>query len=163
METRNSKVNGGKNGENERRNEMGGYNRVVLMGNLTQDPEVRKIPSGAMVCDLGLAVNEVHRNGNGENVETTCFVDVVTWRRQAEACGQYLSKGSPILVEGRLQLDQWEASNGEKRSKLRVRADKVKFLGRLRNDRSGNGGGKPAGAQAVAAGVSDPDDDNKPF
>lgn len=152
-----------KNRTDERRNEMGGYNRVVLMGNLTRDPEVRKIASGASVCDLGLAVSEIYKNGNGENVETTCFVDVVTWRRQAETCGQYLSKGSPVLVEGRLQLDRWETDNGEKRSKLRVRADRVKFLGWRKTARAGNGAKKPAAAQANAAPASGPADDNQPF
>ena len=163
MDTRKNEIHGEKKEINERRHEMGGYNRVVLMGNLTRDPEVRQIASGAMVCDLGLAVTEVYKNGNGENVETTCFVDVVTWRRQAETCGQYLNKGAPVLVEGRLQLDQWETSSGEKRSKLRVRADRVKFLSWRKSGQSGNGNKNPANAPAVAAPVSSPQDDNVPF
>jgi single-strand DNA-binding protein len=109
---------------------MGTMNRVFLMGNLTRDPELRKTPSGIAVSDLGVAVSEKYRNKAGEVVETTCFADVVTWGRQAEICSQYLTKGAPVMVEGRLQLDQWQTEAGEKRSRLRVRADRVQFLGR---------------------------------
>lgn len=108
---------------------MPSLNRVYLMGNLTRDPEVRYTPSGTAVGDLGLAVNETYRNKAGETVESTVFVDVEVWARQAETCAEYLYKGSPVLVEGRLKLDQWENQQGEKRSKLRVRADRVQFLG----------------------------------
>jgi len=102
------------------------------MGNLTRDPQVRQIPSGTSVVDLGLAANERYRNKAGDQVETTCFVDIVVWGRQAETCGQYLSKGAPVLVEGRLQYDQWQTDDGQKRSKLRVRADRVRFLGKAK-------------------------------
>lgn len=108
---------------------MSTLNRVFLMGNLTRDPEVRYTPSGTAVGDLGLAVNETYKNKAGENVESTVFVDVEVWSRQAETCAEYLYKGSPVFVEGRLKLDQWENQQGEKRSKLRVRADRVQFLG----------------------------------
>ena len=108
---------------------MASYNRVLLMGNLTRNPEIRYTPSGTAVADLGLAVNESFKNKAGETVEQTCFVDVVVWGRQAETASEYLHKGSPVFVEGRLQLDQWESQQGEKRSKLRVRADRVQFLG----------------------------------
>jgi single-strand DNA-binding protein len=108
---------------------MASYNRVLLMGNLTRNPEIRYTPSGTAVADLGLAVNESFKNKAGETVEQTCFVDVVVWGRQAETASEYLHKGSPVFVEGRLQLDQWESKEGEKRSKLRVRADRVQFLG----------------------------------
>ena len=108
---------------------MASYNRVLLMGNLTRNPEIRYTPSGTAVADLGLAVNENFKNKAGETVEQTCFVDVVVWGRQAETASEYLHKGSPVFVEGRLQLDQWESQEGEKRSKLRVRADRVQFLG----------------------------------
>ncbi len=107
---------------------MPSYNKVIIMGNLTRDPEVRYLPSGTAVCDMGLAVNETYKNKEGETVEQTCFVDVVAWAKQAETCAQYLRKGAGALVDGRLQLDQWETKEGEKRSKLRVRADKVQFL-----------------------------------
>jgi single-strand DNA-binding protein len=145
--------------ENERSRKMTGFNRVVLMGNLTRDPKVRQIPSGASVADLGLAASETYKSKNGETVETTCFVDIVTWGRQAETCGEYLKKGSPVLVEGRLQLDQWESPEGEKRSKMRVRADKVKFLGK-----SNNGGSHNAEAgKAESAAVSAEHDEALPF
>ena len=108
---------------------MASYNRVLLMGNLTRNPEIRYTPSGTAVADLGLAINENFKNKAGETVEQTCFVDVVVWGRQAETSAEYLHKGSPVFVEGRLQLDQWESQEGEKRSKLRVRADRVQFLG----------------------------------
>ncbi len=108
---------------------MASYNRVLLMGNLTRNPEIRYTPSGTAVADLGLAINENFKNKAGETVEQTCFVDVVVWGRQAETSAEYLHKGSPVFVEGRLQLDQWESQQGEKRSKLRVRADRIQFLG----------------------------------
>lgn len=109
---------------------MGAMNRVFLMGNLTRDPELRKTTSGIAVSDLGLAVSEKFRNKAGDLVENTCFADIVVWGRQAETCSQYLSKGAPVIVEGRLQLDQWQTEAGEKRSRLRVRADRVQFLSR---------------------------------
>ncbi len=108
---------------------MPSYNRVLLMGNLTRNPEIRYTPSGTAVADLGLAINDSYKNKAGETVEQVCFVDVVVWSRQAESAVEYLHKGSPVFVEGRLQLDQWENQQGEKRSKLRVRADRVQFLG----------------------------------
>ncbi len=111
---------------------MTGINRVMLLGNLTRDPQVKQTPSGQTVCDLGLAVTERYRNKEGESVETTCFADIVTWGRQAEACGQFLAKGRPVFVEGRLQLDRWQTEQGENRQRLRVRADRVHFLGRPR-------------------------------
>ena len=108
---------------------MSTLNRVYLMGNLTRDPEVRYTPSGIAVGDLGMAVNESYKSKSGEMIESTVFVDVEVWSRQAETCAEYLHKGSPVFVEGRLKLDQWENQQGEKRSKLRVRADRVQFLG----------------------------------
>ena len=125
---------------------MGSVNRVFLMGNLTRDPALRKTPSGTAVSDLGLAVSEKYRNKSGEMVETTCFADIVVWGRQAEACGQYLAKGAPVMVEGRLQLDQWQTDSGEKRSRLRVRADRVQFLAR-----PNRGTAESAAARQVAA------------
>lgn len=113
---------------------MASFNRVILVGNLTRDPEMSWTPGtnspSVAVTKFGLAVSEKYKNKAGEQIENVCFVDVVVWRRQAETCAEYLSKGSPILVEGRLQLDQWTNQQGEKRSKLRVRADRVQFLGR---------------------------------
>lgn len=106
------------------------YNRVVLMGNLTRDPEFKQAPSGTSVVDLRLAVSERYRDKqSGTTKEVTCFVDVVAWDRLADLCQQYLAKGRPILVEGRLQYDEWKNKEGETRSKLRVRADIIRFLG----------------------------------
>jgi len=116
---------------------MASFNKVILMGNLTKDPEVRYLPSGVAVCDLSLAMNETFKNKAGEQVEQTCYVDIVVWARQAETCGEYLRKGSQALVEGRLQLDKWESKEGESRSKLRVRADRVQFLGSPRGEGRG--------------------------
>ena len=109
---------------------MSSLNRVYLMGNVTRDPALRHTPSGRAVSDLGIAVSEKYRNKEGEMVERTCFADAVVWGRQAETCCEYLHKGAPVLLEGRLQLDQWETDQGEKRSRLRVCADRVQFLPR---------------------------------
>jgi len=133
---------------------MASLNYVVLAGNLTRDPVVRNTPSGTAVADLGLAVSDKYKNKAGELVETTCFVDIVVWGRQAEFCQQYLHKGSPVLIEGRLQLDQWESKEGEKRSKLRVRADRVQFLNA--------GQRRPENAPAPAANHSDAPADHPP-
>jgi single-strand DNA-binding protein len=142
---------------------MGNMNRVFLMGNLTRNPELRKTPAGIAVSDLGLAVNERYRNKSGEVVESVCFADVVVWGRQAETCGQYLEKGSPVFVEGRLQLDQWKTDAGEKRSRLRVRADRVQFLGRSHRDAAGvdpaerTASDGEQGQETAAAGGNDSD------
>ncbi len=141
---------------------MGSFNRVLLMGNLTRNPEIRYTPSGTAVADLGLAINESFKNKAGETVEQTCFVDVVVWGRQAETASEYLHKGSPVFVEGRLQLDQWENPQGEKRSKLRVRADRVQFLGA-----PGKGAEHSAAPAASAPNQAPPhemdDEDDVPF
>lgn len=108
---------------------MASYNKVQLMGNLTRDPDLKITPSGTAVVDVGIAVNESFKNKAGEKVEQVCFVDVVIWGRQAETTKEFLKKGSPVFIEGRLQLDQWETEKKEKRSKLRVRADRVIFMG----------------------------------
>ena len=105
---------------------MASYNRVILVGNLTRDPELRYIPSGTAVTDIGLAVNDRIKR-NGEWVDEATFVDVTLWGRTAEVANEYLSKGSPVLIEGRLKLDSWE-KEGQKRSKLRVVADRMQML-----------------------------------
>lgn len=105
-------------------------NRVMLAGNLTRDPVVRKTPTGVSCADLSLAMNESFTGKDGKAQETACFVDVVAWEKQAEACGDYLKKGAPVFIEGRLQYDQWEDKEGQKRNKIRVRADRVQFMGR---------------------------------
>ncbi len=136
---------------------MGSSNFVLLMGNLTRDPEVRQIPSGMTVADLGVAVSEKYKNKAGELVETVCFVDVVVWGRLAETCGQYLKKGSPVLLEGKLQLDQWTDKEGEKRSKLRVRADRVQFLSSNRRDEGGGGGAPTSSTPNTSSGTGHED------
>lgn len=118
---------------------MANLNRVFLIGNLTKAPTLRYTPGGAAVADLSLAINSTFVSKTGEKKEEVCYVDVVTWGRQAETATEYLTKGSPIFVEGRLQLDTWETAEGEKRSRHRVRAARVQFLGRS----GGKGGGAP--------------------
>ncbi len=105
------------------------FNRVILIGNLCRDPELKQAPSGTPLCDIRLAVNESYRTQSGELHENTHFIDVTVWDRAATNCQTYLRKGSSILVEGRLQYDEWKTPQGETRSKLRVRADRVQFLG----------------------------------
>ena len=125
---------------------MASLNYVILVGNLTRDPQVRTTPGGAVVGDISMAVNEKFKNKAGEMQETVTYVDVVAWGRQAEVCQQYLHKGSPVLIEGRLQLDQWESKEGEKRSKLRVRADRIQFLssGQRREENGAPNGARPS-------------------
>jgi single-strand DNA-binding protein len=107
---------------------MPSLNQVTLVGNLTRDPEVRYIPDGTAVGDFGIAINETYKTKGGESKETVTFVDIVVWGRTAENAKEYLAKGSAVLVVGRLQLDQWETKEGEKKSKMRVRADRLQFL-----------------------------------
>jgi single-strand DNA-binding protein len=116
-------------------------NKVLLMGNLTRDPEVRYTPKGTAVGDLGLAVNDSYKAQDGTIKETVTFINVEVWGRQAETCKQYLSKGRPVFIEGQLRLDQWETPQGEKKNQLRVRADRVQFLGGGGQGGSGGGGG----------------------
>lgn len=114
---------------------MASLNKVILLGNLTRDPDLRYLPSGMAVCEMGLAVSNGRRVVNGQEQEDTCFVDIIVWSKQAENCKQYLAKGSPILLEGRLQLDSWEDRNGGgRRSRLRVVAERVQFIGNRRSD-----------------------------
>lgn len=108
---------------------MANFNKVLLIGNLTKDPELRYTPQGTAVVNLRLAVNRRFRDKNQELKEETCFVTAVVWNKQAETCNQYLHKGSPILIEGRLQSRSWEDNSGQKRNVLEVRAERVQFLG----------------------------------
>lgn len=109
---------------------MASMNKVFLLGNLTRDPELRYTPGGAAVCEFGIAVNRKFTVNNQER-EETCFVDIVVWGKQAETTSRYLGKGAPALIEGRLQLDQWEdKDSGSKRSRLRVVAERVQFMSR---------------------------------
>lgn len=107
---------------------MTGFTRVIAAGNLTHTPELRQVPSGDKVTDLRVAVTDHYRDKGGEKIERACFLDVIVWGRQAELCGQYLEKGSPVLVDGRLQQNRWETAEGQPRSRLLVRAERVQFL-----------------------------------
>ena len=117
----------------------GSYNKVLLMGNLTRDPEVRQA-GGGQVCNIGLAVNRRFRTQSGENRDETTFVDCEAWGRTAEVMSQYLSKGRPVFIEGRLKLDQWER-DGQKFSKLRVVVESFQFIDSKGEEGSGGGGG----------------------
>src|SRR5689334_5691335 len=125
---------------------MASFNRVILMGNLTRDVDVRYLQSGTAVADVGLAVNDRRKGQNGEWIEETTFVDVTLWGRTAEVAGEYLSKGSPILVEGRLKYDTWE-KDGQKRSKLSVVCERMQMVGG-----KGGGQGSPRGSQSYDEG-----------
>jgi single-strand DNA-binding protein len=108
---------------------MASFNRVIIVGNLTRDPELRQLPSGQNVCRLGLASNRQYRNKQtGDVIQEVCFIDVDVWGGQAESCKQYLSKGRLVLVEGRLKFDTWQAQDGTNRSKHSVVADRVVFM-----------------------------------
>jgi single-strand DNA-binding protein len=124
---------------------MASYNRVLLMGNCTRDPEVRYTPKGTAVAEIGLAVNRVYTADNGEKREETTFVDVTLWGRQAEIAGEYLKKGRPVFIEGRLQMDTWDdKQTGQKRSKLKVVAEGMQLLG-SRPEGGESGGSRPSG------------------
>src|SRR6478752_2780470 len=129
---------------------MASFNRVILVGNLTRDPELRYIPSGTAVSEIGLAVNDRIKRGD-QWVDETTFVDVTLWGRTAEIANEYLSKGSPVLIEGRLKLDRWE-KDGQKHSKLRVTAEKMQMLGG--RDGGGGGGGGARGGSSRSGGRS---------
>ena len=115
------------------------FNKVIMAGNLTADPELRYTAGGTPVANLRLAVNSRYKSGD-EFKEETLFIDVTVWGKQGENCSKYLSKGRPVLVEGRLQERSWEAADGQKRSKMEIVSQQVKFLG-SRGDTGGGGGG----------------------
>jgi len=155
---------------------MASFNKVILVGNLTRDPELRYTPKGTAVAKIGLAVNRTWKSDTGETKEEVTFVDVDVFGRTAENVGQYMRKGSPILIEGRLRLDTWDdKQTGQKKSKLGVVAETVQFLG---GNRSNEGGGnearaaalprpRPASSPKAADGgdtdSSPPEDDDVPF
>jgi single-strand DNA-binding protein len=111
---------------------MASLNKVLLIGNLTRPPELRYTPSGTAVADLRLAVNRNYTTQSGEKREDTCFLTIVVWGKQAESCREYLDKGSPVFVEGRLQTRDWEGKDGQKRTVTEVVAERVQFMGRTR-------------------------------
>lgn len=109
---------------------MAGYNRIIIVGNLTRDPELKQVPSGMSVCRLGIASNRQFKNRQtGAMMQEVCYVDIDVWGAQAESCNQYLQKGRPVLIEGRLKFDSWKDAEGNTRSKHSVVADSVQFLG----------------------------------
>jgi single-strand DNA-binding protein len=107
---------------------MASLNKVLLIGNLTRDPELRYIPSGTAVATFTLAVSRVYKSPTGEKKEQASFIRIVVWGRRAEVCGEYLTKGSPAFIEGRLQSREWETQEGQKRSTMEVIADNIQFL-----------------------------------
>ena len=149
---------------------MASFNKVILLGNLTRDPEVRYTPKGSAVCDLGLAVNRQYTLDNGEKREEVTFVDVVLWARLAEIAGEYLKKGRPVFIEGRLQLDSWDdKQSGQKRTKLRVVGETMQLLGSRPAGAAEGDEGATARSNArtapppKAASAPEPDDDEIPF
>ncbi len=138
---------------------MASYNRVILVGNLTRDPELRYISSGTPVTDIGLAVNDRRKNASGEWVEETQFIDITLWARQAEIASEYLSKGSSVLIEGRLKFDTWESREGEKRSKLRVVGERMQMLSSRSGGGGGGGGARSGGGRPSAYSEAAPEPD----
>lgn len=115
---------------------MANLNRVLLIGNLTRDPELRYVPSGTAVTNFSIAVNRLYTAQSGEKKKETCFIRIVVWGKMAEICGEYIGKGSSVFVEGRLQSRSWETSDGQKRNTIEVVANSVQFLDRLKNKAS---------------------------
>jgi single-strand DNA-binding protein len=146
---------------------MANLNRVLLIGNLTRDPELRYTPKGTAVTDFGLAVSRIYSGEDGEKKEETTFVDVTLWARQAEIAGQYLKKGRPVFIEGRLQLDTWDdKQTGQKRSRLRVVGENLQLLG-SRQEGEGSSPATPPRRSSAAAPPArpeprDPDLDAEP-
>ena len=150
---------------------MASFNKVILLGNLKRDPEVRYTPKGSAVCDLGIAINRQYTLDSGEKREEVTYVDVVLWSRLAEIAGEYLKKGRPVFIEGRLQMDSWDdKQTGQKRTKLRVIGETMQLLG----GRPPGAGGGAEGDEArssrgkttpppKAAETAAPDDDEIPF
>ena len=150
---------------------MASYNRVIMMGNLTREPEFKQLPSGQAVCRLGLASNRTFKNRQtGATTQEVCFVDVDVWGAQGENCHKYLEKGRPVLVEGRLKLDSWE-QDGQKRSRHSIVADRVTFLQGGNEESIGAGAqsaddalaAAPAATKAAPTGEVDLKGTQKPF
>lgn len=140
---------------------MASFNRVILVGNLTRDIQLKHLPSGTAVSEFGVAINDRHKNASGEWVDDVCFVDITLFGRTAEVASEYLQKGSPVLIEGRLKYDTWE-KEGKKFSKLRVIGDRMQMLGAKSGGGVANGGagaasvGASAGASAGASSAGQP-------
>lgn len=134
---------------------MANFNKVILMGNITRDPEIKMLPSGTAVCEFGLAINRNWTAQDGTKKEEVTFVDISAFGNQAETLTKYVKKGSPLHVEGRLKLDQWEAQDGSKRSKLRVILESFQFLGSKQEEAQGEYQGEPQ-RQAAPRGQARP-------
>jgi single-strand DNA-binding protein len=148
---------------------MANLNRVLLIGNLTRDPEIRYTPKGTAVAEIGIAINRVFTGEDGEKREEVTFVDVTLWSRLAELAEQYLKKGRPVFIEGRLQLDSWDdKQTGQKRSRLRVIGENLQFLGARGEGEPAGTGGSPAPRRSAPAPAPrpnpprDPDLDTEP-
>jgi len=145
---------------------MASFNKVILMGNLTRDPELRYTPKGTAIARIGLAVNRVWKTETGENKEEVTFVDCDAYGRTGETIGQYLKKGSPVLIEGRLRLHTWEDKNTkQKQSKLRVDVENFKFVGPANRDGSAPAAPRPATAPVSESADAEapPEHDDVPF
>ena len=146
---------------------MANLNKVLLLGNVTRDPEVRYTPKGSAVCDLGVAVNRAYTTDSGEKREEVTFVEVTLWGRTAEIAGEYLKKGRPVFVEGRLQMDTWDdKQTGQKRSRLRVVGENMQLLGGrppacVTAEMTGDQ--RQASAPPKASAPAAPDEDEIPF
>lgn len=136
-------------------------NKVFLMGNLTRDPELRYIPSGKAVASFSVAVNRSYKDPSGEKKEDVSFINVVVWGKLAEICGEYLTKGRPVMVEGRLKSSSWEAQDGQKRSKLEVVASDVQFMGTKNKSERPEGKGAGSGENTEYAPVESIDVDQE--
>lgn len=132
------------------------FNKVILLGNLTKDPEIKYLPSGMPVANFSIAINEKYKKGD-EWVENVNYFDIVVFSKQGESCNEYLSKGNPVLIEGKLQQRRWEAQDGTKRSKIEIVANNVVFLG------SGDGQSKPAKEKGKENGYAPVSEDDIPF
>lgn len=134
---------------------MASLNKVMIIGNLTRDPEVRFTPKGNAVCDMALAVNRRYLSDSGERVEEVTYLDIVLWNKQAELAGQYLAKGRSVFVEGRLQMDSWEdKATGQKRTKIRIVCENMQFLDSKGGAAGGGGGGGYQGGHDDEGGYS---------
>ena len=144
---------------------MATFNKVILLGNLTRDPELRYTPQGSAVCEFALALNYQYTNKQtGQKVEEVSFIDIVAWGKTGEICAEYLKKGRQVMVEGRLKQDRWEAQDGKKMSKVRVTAENVQFVGsRPAGEGGGGGGGKGGGAPAPEDGPPPGQEEDIPF
>lgn len=140
---------------------MANFNRVILAGNLTRDPQLSYTPSNTPVCEFGMAINRKWRDRDGNSKDEVCFVDMVAYGRQAEVINQYMGKGRPMLVEGRLRYRQWTNKEGQNRSKLDVFVENFSFLGGAPGGGQARGG--PGRAPATAAAAAPVDDEPPPM